>query len=349
MSDFNANIIQSKIDYVFENQSLLKLAFTHSSYANENKVASNEKLEFLGDSILNFCIAEYLFRKGGGDEGILSVMRSKIVSEPPLARCVETLGITQFLICGVGEQRNNPHKSDAVMADLFEAVVGAIYLDSGDIRACEAFILRHLKDAVTDAIDGKKPQKFTFKIIEKAHTDEHDYHGGNAVKKPERPGKTAAQPKALIKHEKPPVPEKRLQKQEKLEKKQKLKEEKQQKLEQQKQKKPKPVRTGKQGRNNAPHAAAGDRGGVKTADAPRDIQEGGVVDYKSALQNYLQREKLQKPEYMVTGQAGSAHDPIFNVAVYIGGKEYGSGAAGRKKDAEQAAAKNAFEAINALK
>ena len=349
MSNFNANIIQSKIGYVFENQSLLKLAFTHSSYANENRVQSNEKLEFLGDSILNFCIAEYLFRKGGGDEGTLSVMRSKIVSEPPLARAVEGLDITQYLICGIGEERNNPHKSDAVMADLFEAVIGAVYLDSGDIRTCETIIMSLLKDAINDALDGKKPRKYTFKIIEKKHTDEHDYHGGNiggkkAAKIKVKNG-AAETPKAdkttenkkQIKPDKKnkgdaALPERSIKnvKQEKKEAKQ------QQKLLKQAQSQNKKAQKGKQ---DAPKPAPQNI----SVSQSMPVRMGG--DYKSALQNYLQKKNMQKPEYKVTDQTGSAHEPLFRVKVYIGGTEYGGGMAGRKKDAEQIAAKEACERL----
>ncbi|MDR1092968.1 MAG: hypothetical protein LBL66_02335 [Clostridiales bacterium] len=148
---FDIDEIQRKLHYTFEDESLLKLAFTHSSYANENKTQSNEKLEFLGDSILNFVIAEFLFRRGGRDEGFFTVLRSKIVSEPPLASCVDRMGIIEYLQCGVGEQRNS-NKSDAIRADLFEAVTAAVYLDSGDMQAAEKFILRHLDFVIREVV-----------------------------------------------------------------------------------------------------------------------------------------------------------------------------------------------------
>lgn len=360
MSNFEADIIQAKIGYEFEDPSLLKLAFTHSSYANENKTASNEKLEFLGDSILNFCIAEYLFRRGGGDEGTLSVMRSKIVSEPPLARCVESLDITRHLICGVGEERNNPHKSDAVMADLFEAVVGAIYLDSGRMAEAEKFILHHLSGAISEALCGKKPLKYTFKIIEKKsdRAEELRYHEGGAVKPKAPKVKGAPVPAAAAgqqapqaikpqtaKKQKPPVPA--AEQKPEADKKQ-LKKEKKEAKAQQKQAKQKKGGQDKAGpAQNAPGMPQPQQpqqpqpANNDTA-APARYAVKAINDYKSALQNYLQRGKKPKPEYRVTGQSGSAHEPVYTISVYIGGAEYGSGTAGRKKDAEQAAAKEAY-------
>ena len=317
MSNFDAKIIEEKIGYCFENKSLLKLAFTHSSYANENKAASNEKLEFLGDSILNFCIAEYLFRKGGGSEGTLSVMRSKIVSEPPLAKCVDGLDIISHLICGVGEERNNPHKSDAVKADLFEAVVGAVYLDSGDVSVCEKFITGHLSAAISDALEGRTPLKYTFKIIEK--------------KPKTKPSQEASKEHdTLLKPLKPPKQPKRAGKKE-------VREEKTEE-------KRKPGKK-KDGEKSEPEASLKKEKKVKERKSKGKEKEPELKDYKSALQNYLQAERRAKPEYVVTEQSGSAHAPLFNVDVIIDGKIYGSGAGGRKKDAEQAAAQEAYKKL----
>ena len=294
---FDIESIEKKIGYRFDDKSLLKLAFTHSSYANENKVASNEKLEFLGDSILNFCVADYLFRKGGGNEGTLSVMRSKIVSEPPIARCVDGLDIIGHLACGVGESHNQ-NKSDAVKADLFEAVVGAVYLDCDDIAVCQSFIIKHLGTAVNDALAGKQPLKYTFRIIEKKAKKAAPEQEKQPVK--DLMGVTN-KPKAQDKKTADKAEAKRL-KQEQKEK----------------------AKAGK----------------------PEKKKKEKPVDYKSALQNYLQGEKKAKPEYAVTGQAGSAHEPVFNVEVKVEGRVLGSGAGGRKKDAEQAAAEVACKALN---
>ena len=294
---FDYEIIEKKIGYSFENKSLLKLAFTHSSYANENKSASNEKLEFLGDSILNFCTADYLFRKGGGTEGTLSVMRSKIVSEPPLARCVDALDIIGYLICGVGESHNQ-NKSDAVKADLFEAVIGAVYLDCNDMQVCQSFILKHLETAVNEALSGKQPLKYTFRITEKKAAAPSESKPVKDLMSPVKSEKKAGREEA---------------KRQKQEQKEKAKQEKSKA----KQEKPKPEK--------------------KAKEKP--------ADFKSKLQNYLQAEKKPKPEYVVTGQAGTAHEPIFNVEVTVEGRTLGSGAGGRKKDAEQAAAEIACRAL----
>lgn len=126
--DFSA--VEKVLGYTFKHKALLKLALTHSSYANEMKVESNERLEFLGDAVIEFIITERLYREYDGDEGALSKIRAMVVSEKPLAEVTKKLGLNKFLIKGVGESRNKT-ESLAVNCDLFEAICGAIYLDGG--------------------------------------------------------------------------------------------------------------------------------------------------------------------------------------------------------------------------
>ena len=338
---FDVQTIEKKIGYSFENKSLLKLAFTHSSYANENKAASNEKLEFLGDSILNFCIAEHLFRKGGGNEGTLTVMSSKIVSEPPLARCVDGLDIIGHLICGVGES-NNHNKSDAVKADLFEAIIGAVYLDSNDIFVCQSFILKHLESAVNDALDGKKPLKYTFRIIEKKPKSATAERGDNPDGKPDKKP-AAAQGKRTRSAPQPQTQQAQPETQQQPGQ-QKLSRAELKRLKQEQKEKAKREKLEKKGKEKQSKREN------KTADIKKTESvkppEQAQKDYKSLLQNYFQAQKKPKPEYVVTGQAGSQHEPIFNVEVRAQGQFLGDGAGGRKKDAEQAAAKEACIKLN---
>lgn len=118
------------IGYKFKDKKLLLKALTHSSYSNEHRVESNERLEFLGDAIIEFIITERLYLEFKSKEGDLSKIRSMIVSEKPLSEAIDKLGLEKCLLKGVGESKNSI-SSKAVKCDMFEAIVGAIYLDGG--------------------------------------------------------------------------------------------------------------------------------------------------------------------------------------------------------------------------
>lgn len=126
----NISEIEKIIGYCFKSKKYLQTAFVHSSYSNEHKIESNERLEFLGDAVIEFVITEILYLQFRGREGDMSKIRSMIVSERPLAEAVERLGLDKFLLKGVGESKNTT-ESKAVKCDLFEAICGAIYLDGG--------------------------------------------------------------------------------------------------------------------------------------------------------------------------------------------------------------------------
>ena len=139
------------IGYKFKNKALIGTAMTHSSYANENKrsgVQNYERLEFLGDAILGFITAEYLFCNRKNTEGELTKMRAALVCEPNLARVAEKLNIGRFILLGKGEEQSKGRERQSILADIVEAIIGAIYIDGGidDVRS---FINRFiLKDAV---------------------------------------------------------------------------------------------------------------------------------------------------------------------------------------------------------
>lgn len=118
------------IGYKFKDKKLLLKALTHSSYSNEHRVESNERLEFLGDAIIEFIITERLYLEFKKKEGDLSKIRSNLVSEKPLSEAIDKLGLEKCLLKGVGESKNTI-SSKAVKCDMFEAIVGAIYLDGG--------------------------------------------------------------------------------------------------------------------------------------------------------------------------------------------------------------------------
>ncbi len=142
---------EKQINYEFENKRLLKTALTHTSYAHEKKIQSNEKLEFLGDSILEFIISEYIYDIYKDlTEGEMTKVRAQVVCEASLYKLALKLNFSDFLYLGKSEISNNGSKRPAILADSVEAVIAAIYLDSG-IENTKKFIINNLKQAVKQA------------------------------------------------------------------------------------------------------------------------------------------------------------------------------------------------------
>ncbi len=124
----------------FKNQNLFHQAFIHRSYLNEakEKVESNERLEFLGDSILSFIISEYLFRTYPDfDEGVLTNLRSLVVNTKSLAVAAKTLNFGKYLMLSRGEEESNGRENESILANTFEAFIGALYLDQGTSAVSE--------------------------------------------------------------------------------------------------------------------------------------------------------------------------------------------------------------------
>ena len=140
--------LEHEIKYEFKNKDLLKNALTHTSYAYENNVESNEKLEYLGDSILEFISSKYLFNKYKNlNEGEMTKVRATVVCEDSLYKIAIKHNFSDFLYLGKSERMNNGHLSKAILADSVEAVIAAMYLDSS-IDTVETFIIENLKDAI---------------------------------------------------------------------------------------------------------------------------------------------------------------------------------------------------------
>ena len=141
------NQLEEAIDYHFKNEGLLDNALTHSSYANErwhNSLASNERLEFLGDSVLGMIVAEYLYlRFPDRPEGDLTRMRADMVCEKTLAKVANELDLGKYLMLGHGEEQCGGRNRDSILADAVESVIAACYLDGG-FPAAEAFIRRFI-------------------------------------------------------------------------------------------------------------------------------------------------------------------------------------------------------------
>lgn len=126
--------IEKKIGYSFQNKQLLTLAFVHRSYINEHRQVTqhNERLEFLGDSVLGLLIAEHLYRiLPDLSEGELSTMRARLVEASSCMNYLVNLDLQRYLLLGKGERMNDGRGRESIMADLFEAIIGAIYIDSG--------------------------------------------------------------------------------------------------------------------------------------------------------------------------------------------------------------------------
>ena len=212
--------------YKFNNPALLKTALTHTSYANEKKVESNQRLEFLGDSVIGLVIGEYIYKKYSTmPEGKLSKIKAGIVCEKGLSSVAKELGLNKMLVLGKGESMSGGADRSSNLEDAFEAVMGAIYLDS-DFETVKKVILTVMKDIIDKTVENR-----------------------------------------------------------------------------------------------------------------------GIEDNKTALQEYVQSKGILDIEYVITGEAGPDHAKVYNMAVYIGGEKAGEGTGKSKKDAEQSAAKAALEHI----
>jgi len=148
--------IEKIIGYPFNDKELLLAAFTHSSFLNENKELvrnHNERLEFLGDSVLNLLVGDWLYRNYPTlAEGELSALRSSCVSASTCAQFVKTLGLDRYLLKGKGEQMSMSKRSLSLDADLFEALLGAIFLDAG-LEKTGLFFFSHFHGLLQDKVD----------------------------------------------------------------------------------------------------------------------------------------------------------------------------------------------------
>lgn len=218
--------LENKLDYKFNNIALLKNALVHSSYANEMRgnVHSNERLEFLGDSVLSIIVAEHIFNKYPNmPEGELTKLRASLVCEKSLCFFAREIGIGDYLLLGKGEDKNGGRERDSILADAFEAVLAAIYIDGGMSAA-----KKHIYNTVLRDLEH--------------HGDEETFK-----------------------------------------------------------------------------------------------------DYKTLLQEIIQRNPEENVSYILLDEQGPDHDKIFTVAVYLNSNEIGQGTGKSKKQAEQMAACQALK------
>src|SRR3990167_180766 len=154
--------IEERLGYVFENKEYLLTALIHRSYVNEHKetpISHNERLEFLGDSVLGLLLADYLFhRLPSYPEGILSQLRSKLVDATSCAKFLQKLKISEFILLGRGEMLTEGQNKLSILSDTFEAIIGALFLDAG-LTGVKSFLLCHFEEDINELI-GSPPRNF---------------------------------------------------------------------------------------------------------------------------------------------------------------------------------------------
>ncbi len=140
--------LEQKIGYRFKDRSLIEQALTHSSYVNEHKInrcRDYERLEFLGDAVLEMVSSAVLYKKyPEKKEGELSKLRSTLVCEPALAYCARDIGLENFIRLGKGEEATGGRQRDSIISDVMEATIGAMYLDSGRVEEAQDFIMKFI-------------------------------------------------------------------------------------------------------------------------------------------------------------------------------------------------------------
>ena len=182
--------LETAIGYQFQNIQLLQNALTHSSYANErwhNSLLSNERLEFLGDSVLGMLVAEYLFHNfPNRPEGELTRMRADMVCERTLAGAANRIGLGEHLLLGHGEEQGGGRNRDSILADAMESVIAACFLDGGiqaALKIVQQFILVEVpvnklhnadyKTKLQELVQQKKNQVLSYKLVGQSGPD-HD-------------------------------------------------------------------------------------------------------------------------------------------------------------------------------
>ena len=182
--------LEQGLGYTFRNKALLENALTHSSYANENRerhLPDNERLEFLGDSILGFVVAEYLYRNFP-DKGELTRIRADLVCERNLAEAAATIELGSYLLLGHGEEQGGGRKRDSIVSDAMESVIAASFMDGGFAAAKEIIdrlILSNIpkgrprnfdyKTAFQELVQRKKDQQIHYELTGESGPD-HDKH-----------------------------------------------------------------------------------------------------------------------------------------------------------------------------
>lgn len=179
--EYTISMLQDRIGYRFQDEKLLKQAITHSSFTNEqriNKIGHYERLEFLGDAVLELVSSEYLFYEHTDmPEGQMTKVRASMVCEPALAFCAADLELGKFILLGKGEENTGGRGRDSIISDVMEAIIGAIYLDGG-FEPAKKFIYRFIlsdlekkrlfydsKSNLQELIQSKLKKEFHYELL----------------------------------------------------------------------------------------------------------------------------------------------------------------------------------------
>ena len=186
---YTLKMLEEQIGYCFQDESLLRQALTHSSFSNEqkiNKAGNYERLEFLGDAVLELVTSEFLFRERPDvPEGELTKQRAAMVCEPALSFCAKELELGKYLRLGKGEESTGGRKRDSITSDVMEAIIGAIFLDGGLEKAKDfihRFVLTDLEDrqlfydsksSLQEVVQGKFKKEVIYNMLGESGP-EHD-------------------------------------------------------------------------------------------------------------------------------------------------------------------------------
>lgn len=179
--------LEQKIGYQFKNRDLLKHALIHSSYANEHhyeRGRNNERLEFLGDAVLELSSSEFLYHMyPGKPEGELTKLRASLVCEATLSFCSKEIGLGTYLLLGKGEEQTGGRERPSIVSDAMEALIGAIYLDSG-FAAAKEFVVRFIlndmehkqlfydsKTILQEMVQGQRSESLSYQIVKEEGPD----------------------------------------------------------------------------------------------------------------------------------------------------------------------------------
>lgn len=178
MADGEFNVLEKKIAYRFRDRKLLRQALTHSSYANEmkiNRFEDYERLEFLGDAVLELVSSDFLFReRRETPEGDLTKLRASMVCEPALAYCARAFSLERFILLGRGEEATGGRGRDSIVSDVMEALIGAIYLDGG-LEEASAFIHRFVLSDLEDKQLFYDAKTILQEVVQRDNTGELHY------------------------------------------------------------------------------------------------------------------------------------------------------------------------------
>ena len=170
--------VEAKIGYEFKDSKLLETALTHSSYANEARKESNERLEFLGDSVLSIIVSDYLFRRlKGVAEGTLSKYRASLVCEQSLYDISKQISLSELIVLGKGEEMMGGRRRPSIVSDAFEAVIAAIYLDGG-METAREWVINLMRDSIEETVAGHRSNDYKTmlqEVFQKGNTGKVTY------------------------------------------------------------------------------------------------------------------------------------------------------------------------------